>query len=174
MSLIYKYIKGNISNASVTSKDVDTSTRLATSKVDDDNFIKSSNSRNMKWKVPPMVHQPHRQFTLEDSSVERIGATTVTQCRLVPLCQPISKQDLFNKVSEHSIPPDNSSLKAGDEWQISEEQIEREMENYLGTTNEHEWPWSFKSPLPDASSLVRAFEEEEELFNINHRCKKQP
>lgn len=77
-------------------------------------------------------------------------------------------------MSEHSIPPDNSSSKAGDEGQISEEQIEREMENYLGTTNEHEWPWSFKSPLPDTCSLARAFEEDDELFNIVHRCEKQP
>jgi hypothetical protein len=78
---------------------------------------------------------------------------------------------LINKVSEHSIPA-SAGGDEYDKWQIKEEQIEREMENYLGTTNEHEWPWSFKGPLPDACSLVRAFEEDDELFNTVHRCEK--
>ena len=174
MSLIYKYIKGIVANASVTSKDVDTGTKVAISKADVDNLITSSSSRKMKWKVPPMVNQPHQQCTLEDAPIEIIEDTIGTQSRLAQIHTPSRyqmKQELINKVSEHSI-PDSAGGDEYDEWQIKEEQIEREMENYLGTTNEHEWPWSFKGPLPDACSLVRAFEEDDELFNTVHRCEK--
>ena len=167
MSLIYKYIKGIAANASVTSKDVDTGTKVATSEAYVDNLITSSSSRKMKWKVPPMVHQPHQQCTLEDAPIEIIEG--LAQIHIPTRYQ--MKQDLINKVSEHSI-PDSAGGDEYDEWQIKEEQIEREMENYLGTTNEHEWPWSFKGPLPDACSLVRAFEEDDELFNTVHRCEK--
>lgn len=176
MSLIYKYIKGIVANASVTSKDVDTRTKVGTSKADVDNLITSSSSR--KKKAPPMVHQPHQQCTLEDAPKGKIEATIGTQSRLAQIHIPTRyqmKQDLINKVSEHSIPDSAGGDEYYDEWhkwQIKEEQIEREMENYLGTTNEHEWPWSFKGPLPDACSLARAFEEDDELFNTVHRCEK--
>ena len=177
MSLIYKYIKGIVAKVSDSSEAVDTSTRVvATSKPDVDNLITSSWSSRKK-KAPPLVHQPHQQCTSEDAPIEKIEATIRSQSRLSQTYIPTRyqmKQDLFNKVSEHSIPPEDSSSKAGDEWQMKEEQIEREMENYLGTTNEHEWPWSFKSPLPDACSLVKAFEEDDELFNVVHRCEKKP
>ena len=115
MSLIYKYIKGIVANASVTSKDVDTGTKVAISKADVDNLITSSSSRKMKWKVPPMVNQPHQQCTLEDAPIEIIEDTIGTQSRLAQIHTPSRyqmKQELINKVSEHSIP----ASAGGDEY----------------------------------------------------------